>query len=54
MGGGRETIKADVCAMFPWVERLSGTSIGFTVDTVSDALITMRALHMLAESQRSG
>ena len=27
MGGGRETIKADVCAMFPWVERLSGTSI---------------------------
>ena len=52
MGGGRETIKADVCAMFPWVERLSGTSIGFTVDTVGDALITMRTLHLLAESQR--
>ena len=53
MGGGKETIKADVCSMFPWVERLSGTSIGFTVDTVSDALITMRTLHLLAESQRS-
>ena len=53
MGGGRETIKADVCSMFPWVERLSGTSIGFNVDTVSDALITMRTLHLLAESQRS-
>ena len=53
MGGGRETIKADVCAMFPWVERLSGTSIGFSVDTVGDALITMRTLHLLAESQRS-
>jgi D-amino peptidase len=52
MGGGRETIKADVCAMFPWVERLSGTSIGFSVDTVYEALSSMRALHMLAESQR--
>ena len=52
MGGGRETIKADVCAMFPWVERLSGTSIGFSVDTVYEALTSMRALHMLAESQR--
>ena len=53
LGGGRETIKADVCAMFPWVERLSGTSIGYTVDTVYEALTTMRALLMLAESQRS-
>ena len=52
MGGGRETIKADACAMFPWVERLSGTSIGFSVDTVYEALTSMRALHMLAESQR--
>ena len=52
MGGGRETIKADACAMFPWVERLSGTSIGFNVDTVYEALTSMRALHMLAESQR--
>ena len=52
MGGGRETIKADVCSMFPWVERLSGTSIGFSVDTVYEALTSMRALHMLAESQR--
>ena len=52
MGGGRETIKADVCSMFPWVERLSGTSIGFNVDTVYEALTSMRALHMLAESQR--
>ncbi|HCU98349.1 MAG TPA: hypothetical protein DGM69_03285 [Chloroflexi bacterium] len=53
LGGGRETIKADVCAMFPWVERLSGTSISYTVDTVYEALTTMRALLMLAESQRS-
>ena len=53
LGGGRETIKADVCAMFPWVERLSGTSIGYTIDTLEEALTTMRALHMLAESQRS-
>ncbi|MBI80381.1 MAG: hypothetical protein CMQ51_08165 [Gammaproteobacteria bacterium] len=53
LGGGRETTKADVCAMFPWVERLSGTSIGYTVDTVYEALTTMRALLMLAESQRS-
>ena len=52
MGGGRETIKADACAMFQWVERLSGTSIGFNVDTVYEALTSMRALHMLAESQR--
>ena len=52
MGGGRETIKADACAMFQWVERLSGTSIGFSVDTVYEALTSMRALHMLAESQR--
>ena len=52
MGGGKETIKADACAMFQWVERLSGTSIGFTVDTVYEALTSMRALHMLAESQR--
>ena len=52
MGGGRETIKADVCSMFPWVERISGTSIGFNVDTVYEALTSMRALHMLAESQR--
>ena len=52
MVGGRETIKADACAMFPWVERLSGTSIGFSVDTVYEALTSMRALHMLAESQR--
>ena len=52
MGGGRETIKADACAMFPWVERLSGTSIGFSVDTVYEGLTSMRALHMLAESQR--
>ncbi len=52
MGGGRETIKADACAMFPWVERLSSTSIGFSVDTVYEALASMRALHMLAESQR--
>ena len=52
MGGGRETIKADACDMFPWVERLSGTSIGFSVDTVYEALTSMRALHLLAESQR--
>ena len=52
MGGGRETIKADACDMFQWVERLSGTSIGFSVDTVYEALSSMRALHMLAESQR--
>ena len=52
MGGGRETIKADACAMFQWVERLSGTCIGFNVDTVYEALTSMRALHMLAESQR--
>lgn len=54
MGGGRETHKADACAMFPFVERLSGTSIAFECEDIRDTLQTLRALHIMAESQRHG
>lgn len=54
MGGGRETRKADVCSMFPFVERLSGTSIAFHSQEILEALATMRALHLMAETQRYG
>jgi D-amino peptidase len=52
MGGGRETRKADVCSMFPFVERLSGVSIGYTCSDLTEALANLRALHLLAETQR--
>ena len=52
MGGGRETQKADACAMFPFVERLSGTSIAYDSDNILETLRTLRALHIMAESQR--
>ena len=48
VGAGEKIEHADLSG----VERLSGTSIGFTVDTVYEALSSMRALHMIAESQR--
>ncbi len=52
MGGGRETRKADVCCMFPFVERLDATSIGYTCEDLKEALANLRALHIMAESQR--
>ena len=52
MGGGRETRKADVCCMFPFVERLDATSIGYTCEDLKEALANLRALHIVAESQR--
>lgn len=51
-GGGRETRKADAACMFPWVERLSGTSIGYTSQELEEALAHIRALHTMAETQR--
>ena len=54
MGGGRETHKADACAMFPFVERLSGNSIAYNTGDLLEALRTLRALHITAESQRYG
>jgi len=52
MGGGRETRKADACSMFSFVERLSGTSIGYTCPDLKAALVNLRALHIVAETQR--
>ncbi|MEM7117915.1 MAG: M55 family metallopeptidase [Chloroflexota bacterium] len=52
MGGGREPYKADACAMFPFVERLSGTRIAYESSNIHEALTTLRALHITAESQR--
>ncbi|MEM7798600.1 MAG: M55 family metallopeptidase [Chloroflexota bacterium] len=54
MGGGRETYKADACSMFPFVERLNGTSIAYESEDIREALMTLRALHIMAESQRYG
>jgi D-amino peptidase len=52
MGGGRETRKADACCMFPFVERIDGTSIGYVCEDLAEALANLRALHIMAESQR--
>jgi D-amino peptidase len=52
MGGGREAWKADACSMFPFVERLDGRSIAYTSQGLTEALATLRALHIMAESQR--
>jgi D-amino peptidase len=52
MGGGRETRKADVCCMFPFVERVEESRIGYTCEDLGDALANLRALHLLAETQR--
>ncbi len=54
MGGGRETWKAEVCSMFPFVERLNGTSIAFNMQEIWEALATLHALHIMAETQRYG
>lgn len=53
LGGGMETRKADICCMFPWVERLGGDRIAFNTAGLLEALQTLRALHLLAETQRS-
>lgn len=52
MGGGRETRKADACSMFPFVERLDTRSIGYTCQDLKESLAILRALHVMAESQR--
>ena len=38
--------------MFPFVERLDATSIGYTREDLKEALANLRALHIMAESQR--
>lgn len=52
MGGGRETRKADACCLFPFVEGIDGSSVGYRCEDVKEALSVLRALHVMAESQR--
>ncbi len=52
MGGGNETRKADACALFPFVERLGGSRIGYTCSYLKEALANLRALHVMSETQR--
>lgn len=51
-GGGRETRKADVCCLFPFVERIDGSSVRYTSEDLKEALSILRGLHIAAESQR--
>lgn len=50
MGGGRETRKADACCMFPFVERLSGTRVGYRSDDLRETLGVLKALFLMAGS----
>lgn len=52
LGGGRETRKADACALMPFVERAGATRVAYSSDSLAGTLSALRGLLLLAGTQR--